>query len=123
MSFTYRTHPLALIVKNLLSFSVVANSEEFCFLHRAGVEFTGVKVGTCEEIKSETSLLRRSSRSVLSRLKNDSAVLKWYYLSSNEWTGTPDGATAMTSDSLIEISEIECHEHCLKFVLMHIVQF
>ena len=83
ISFTYRTHPLALIVKNLLSFSVVANSEEFCFLQRAGVEFAGVNVGRCEEIKSETSLLSRSSRSVLSRLKNGDT----YYLSSNEWTG------------------------------------
>ena len=61
---------MALIVKNLLSLSVVANSEEFCFLHSAGVEFAGVRLGTCEEIKSETSLLSRSSRSVLSRLKN-----------------------------------------------------
>ena len=45
MSFTYRTQPLALIVKNLLSLSVVASSEEFCFLHRAGVELAGVNVG------------------------------------------------------------------------------
>ena len=68
ISFTYRTHPLALMVKNLLSLSVVASSEEFCFLQRAGVEFAGVRVGSCEEIKSETSLFSRSSRSVLSRL-------------------------------------------------------
>ena len=61
---------MALIVKNFVSFSALAISEEFCFRQSAGVEEAEDIFGTWEEMKSETSLLSRSSRSVLSRLKN-----------------------------------------------------
>ena len=49
---------MALIVKNFVSFSALAISEEFCFRQSAGVEEAEDIFGTWEEMKSETSLLK-----------------------------------------------------------------